>query len=56
MSHDFLKSIFSDFTLQVRLFFVAKGNVLAFKNVMERGMRKILTFVNRGKLHLNFSG
>ena len=47
--YDFLKFNFSHSTLQVRLFFVAKRKpkIFAFKNVMGRGFRKILTFVIR---------
>ena len=47
--YDFLKFNFSHFTPQVGLFFVEKGKpkLFGFKNVMERGIRKILTFVIR---------
>ena len=47
MSYDFLKFIFLHFTPQVRLFFIEKRKpeIFGFKNVMERGIRKILTFV-----------
>ena len=44
---DFLKFNFSYFTPQVKLFFVVKRKpkIFGFKNAMERGIRKILTFV-----------
>ena len=47
--YDFLKFNFSHFTPQVRLFLVEKRKpkVFGFKNVMERGIKKILTFVIR---------
>ena len=47
MPYDFLRFIFLNFTAQVRLFFVGKRKpeFFGFKNVMERGIRKILTFV-----------
>ena len=48
MPYDFLKFNFSHFTPHtVRLFFVEKRKpkIFGFKNVMERGIRKILTFV-----------
>ena len=49
LPYDFLKFNFSHFTPQVREFFVQKGKpkIFAFKNVMERGIRKILSFVIR---------
>ena len=46
MSYDFLKSFFSDFTPQVRLFFAAKGN-LKFSDLKMWGIRKILNFLKR---------
>ena len=44
--YGFLKFNFSHFTAQVRLSFVQKRKpkIFEFKNVMERGIRKILTF------------
>ena len=47
--YDFLKFNFSQYTPQVRLFFVEKRKpkIFGFKNVMERGIRKILPFVIR---------
>ena len=47
--YDFLKFYFSYFTPFVRLIIVEKGhlNFRGFKNVMEREIRKILTFVKR---------
>ena len=48
--YDFLKLVqVSHFTSQVRLFFVEKRKpkIFGFKNVMERGIRKCLTFVIR---------
>ena len=45
---DYRKYSFSHFTLQVRLFFIEerKPKIFGIKNVMERGIRKILSFVN----------
>ena len=47
--NNFLKFNFSHFTPQVRLFFVEerKAKIFGFKNVMERGISKILTFIIR---------
>ena len=45
--YDFLKFNSSHFTPQVRLFFVErrKPKLFGFKNAMERGIRKCLTFI-----------
>ena len=45
--YDFLKFNFSYFTTQVKLFFAQTRipKTLGFKNVMKRGIKKILTFV-----------
>ena len=42
-------NLFSHFTSQVRMFFVEerKPNIFGFKNAMERGIKKCLTFVIR---------
>ena len=47
--YDFLKFNFSHFTAQVRLFFVQKRKpkIPVFKNVTEKGIREMLTFVIR---------
>ena len=47
--YDFLKFNFSYFTTQVKLFFAQTRipKTLAFKNVMKRGIKKILTLVIR---------
>ena len=47
--YDFLKLNFSHFTLRVMLFFVKKKKpkIFGFNNVIEIGIRKILTFVKR---------
>ena len=47
--YDFLKIDFSHFTAQVRLFSVLKwkSKILGIKNVVERGIRKILASVIR---------
>ena len=44
-----MKSSFSHFTAQVMLFFLEKRNpkIFGFKNVMKKGIRKILPFVIR---------
>ena len=44
---DFLKFNFSHFTPQVIIFFVEKRQpkILGLKNVMDKGVNKILTFV-----------
>ena len=49
-SGDFLNFDFSHFTPQVKLFFVEKElekkpKIFEIKNAMQKGMRKILTFV-----------
>ena len=53
-SFGFLKSDFSHCAPPVRVFFVEKRErkIFGFKNVMERAIREIFTFV---KLHLTFS-
>ena len=52
--YDFLKFNPSYFTPYVKLITKWKSQIFGFKNVMERGIRKILTFIKH--LHLTFSG
>ena len=49
MPHDFLKFNFSLFTTQVGIFFMQKrkSKIFGLKNVMETGIRKILTVIRR---------
>ena len=60
--YDFLKFDFSHFTPQDRHFFSWKKETLklseskVIKNVIERGIRKILTFITSYWFHLKFSG
>ena len=47
--YDFMKFSFSRFITQVWLFFIQKRKpkIFEFKNAMEKGIRKILTFLKR---------